>query len=221
MNAGYWRRIKGGPRKLATPWASPAGIATLVLASFLGVAAPVEAEVRTAIEYKLASYWDDYGPYSDDAYFVTAFPQEIASLRVAIDSGAFVLTDESFDIWSEPTEGAVPTCRFWGAAFFSHVFTPYGAECAKLRADPNWLYEGIAFYVKLPDENGDCPDGTTALYRLYNNGRGTRDGTPHHRLTARDATRDGMLAAGWIAEGHGRTLSFACVPAPLSPPMSN
>jgi hypothetical protein len=46
--------------------------------------------------------------------------------------------------------------------------TPYAAECAALQAQPRWAYEGIAFYLMLPDENGDCPRGTTTLYRLYN-----------------------------------------------------
>jgi hypothetical protein len=84
-------------------------------------------------------------------------------------------------------------------------------------ADWHWQYEGIAFYLQVPDANGNCPLGTTILYRLYNNGMG---GTPAHRLTTSEATFNQMLAEGWITEGDGRTFAFACVPSSTAPSTS-
>ena len=86
-----------------------------------------------------------------------------------------------------------------------------------MQANPDWQYkyEGIAFYLQVPDENGNCPLGTTMLYRLYN-GIG---GAPVHRLTTSEATFNQMLATGWVFEGDGRTFAFACVPSSTAPSM--
>ena len=80
-------------------------------------------------------------------------------------------------------------------------------------SNPNWEYESIAFYLQLPDANGNCPAGTVILYRLYNNGMG---GAPNHRFTTSLVIFNQMLAAGWIFEGDLRTYAFACVPAPVT-----
>jgi hypothetical protein len=64
--------------------------------------------------------------------------------------------------------------------------------------------------VQVAVENGDCPDGTTILYRLYNNGGG---GFPSHRLTTNLNGDAWMVRDGWILEGHERTFAFACVPS--------
>jgi hypothetical protein len=186
---------------------------TLALWTLVAFAAPAAAQVRQAIEYKLTSYWDDFGDYSNDAYFVTSFPEEVASLDLSVQSGAIVLTGEVFSVWSGPAPGALPTCRFWSPTFHSHFFTPYEAECATLQADANWLYEGIAFYLQLPDSSGSCASGTTPLYRLYNKSMGV----PHHRLTTSTSTLDGMLGEGWVFEGDRRTRAFACVPNTMPP----
>ena len=69
-------------------------------------------------------------------------------------------------------------------------------------------YEGDVFYVPLPDAAGTCPAGTVAVYRLYNNGQG---GAPNHRFTTSDATRQQMLAQGYVAEGAGIGVGF-CSP---------
>ena len=200
----------------------------------LGVATPAAAQVQTAVEYGSYSYWDDCYYYDTNngrtlvcdygSYFVTSSPDEMA----ALDGGAFDLfggqfawqrTGETFDVWSGPESGALPTCRFFKPAFYpEHVYTPYEAECAAVQANPDWqyIYEGIAFYLQLPDENGNCPLGTTILYRLYNNGI---DGAPVHRLTTSEATFGQMLARGWVFEGDGRTFAFACVPSSTAPSM--
>jgi hypothetical protein len=79
-------------------------------------------------------------------------------------------TGETFNVWTGPESGALPTCRFFNPTFYiEHFYTPYEAECTALQAnaDWHWQYEGIVFYLKVPDENGNCPIGTTILYRLF------------------------------------------------------
>jgi len=61
-----------------------------------------------------------------------------------------------------------------------------------------WIFEGVVFYVPLPDESGTCSAGSAPVYRLYNDGSG---GAPNHAYTANIARRDRLMAAGWIAEG--------------------
>jgi hypothetical protein len=145
-------------------------------------------------------------------YFVTALPSEIE----ALDNGAFDFgwqrTGETFHVWPLFFINAAPMCRFFSDVFAprsTHVYTPFDVECSLLKANPAWTFEGIAFYVALPDANGLCTTGTIPLYRAYNNGIG---GAPNHRFTTRFATLQQQLAAGWSFEGNGNTQVFACVP---------
>lgn len=185
-------------------------------ASYAGVfeydARPATVQVQAAIEYGFRSVRD--GGYS--SYFVTSSPDEIAALDGRASSDPSGLgwnrTGERFNVWTGPDNGAVPTCRFFNAGLgVEHFYTPYAAECAivNARAAGGWQYEGTAFYVRLPDEAGNCPTGTTVLYRLYSG----REGAPEHRLTTSAATFDEMRLSGWIFEGDARTAAFACVPS--------
>ena len=171
------------------------------LGSLLGGGSPTQ----TAVEYYYAAW---------NYYFVTSFPDEIAGLDGGAYGGVWQRTGETFNVWTQPVGGALPTCRFFSTSFApksSHFYTPNAAECAGVMNNPNWQFESIAFYLQLPDVNGNCPAGTGILYRLYNNGMG---GAPNHRFTTSPATLSQMLAAGWIFEGDLRTFAFACVPLP-------
>jgi hypothetical protein len=164
---------------------------------------PTPATTLTAVEYYYAAW---------DMYFVTAMPDEIAALDGGAFGGLWQRTGQTFNVWSGPSYGALPACRFFSVLFdpkSSHFYTPYASECASLKAGTAWQYEGIAFYVLLPDANGNCPAGTVVLYRLYNDGKG---GAPNHRFTTSAATFDQMRAQGWPFEGDGRTGAYACVP---------
>jgi hypothetical protein len=171
-----------------------------------GVAA---AQVHTAVEYGLKVDRGSYFYY--DQYFVTASPEEIAALDAGAFNGIWKRTGLTFNVWTGPENGAVPTCRFFQPFFIDHVYTPYAAECAAVQAHADWNYEyeGIAFYLKLPDEDGQCRAGTIILYRLY------YEGSPraHHELTDDPYDSD----PGYVFEGNAPTSAFACAPSRTPP----
>ena len=180
----------------------------IVLCGLLGGSRAATAQTQTAVEYYYSAW---------NFYFVTAFPDEIAALDGGAFGGAWKRTGQTFPVWTQSVNGALPTCRFFSTIFAprsSHFYTPYADECAKLKANPGWQYEAIAYYLQLPDANGNCPAGTSILYRLYNQSMG---GAPNHRFTTDLATFNQMRAAGWVLEGNGLTGASACVPQSAPP----
>ena len=156
-----------------------------------------------AIEYRHAEW---------DHYFVTASPDEIAKLDAGVFAG-WARTGESFNVRALDVAGAANVCRFFSVSFApksSHFYTPDAAECAKVKANPDWQFEAEVFAFALPSAAGACGTGTLPLYRLYNDGQG---GAPNHRYTTSLATRSAMVARGWISEGTGDLGVVGCVPA--------
>jgi hypothetical protein len=144
-------------------------------------------------------------------YFVTSFADEIA----ALDAGQFagwVRTGLTFKVWSSNVGNLPGVCRFFSTSFAprsSHFYTPFADECTTVRANPDWQFEAIAYYVQLTDLSGGCTAGTLPLYRLYNDGQ---SGAPNHRYTTSLAARNQMVAQGWTPEGYGPLGAIACVP---------
>ncbi len=157
-------------------------LASLVV--WVTIASPAQAGLVKAIEYV------------GDHVFLTANPAEIAVL----DSGAtpgWKRTGVELWVHDSPAPDLVAVCRFDSAAFAprsSHFYTADTAECAALKANPDWVDEGVAFHVRLPDVNGYCALGTAPVYRWYNNGRG---GAPNHRFTPYNHS---LEDAGWTRE---------------------
>jgi len=154
-----------------------------------------------------------------DHYFITADEEE----QVALDSHRFSGWELSTPNYFSPAakfgfyrENAranlIPVCRFFSSSFAprsSHFYTADASECASVKANPDWTFEGIVGYV-LP--NGFCDGSSAPLYRLYNNGLG---GAPSHKYTLQDYDRSYLLQAGWVEEGV-----LGCVPviaAPFAP----
>ncbi len=177
-------------------------IASCGLLTSLAVAAS-----STAVEYC-------HGGYGH--YFVTASPPEIAALDAGVFPG-WSRTGESFCVLELNTAGAANVCRFWSGQTFapksSHFYTPFDWECAIVKGNPGWLFEGDVFAMMLPDAAGSCAGGTVPLYRLYNNGQ---TGAPNHRYTTRMTIRSDMVAQGWISEGSGVGV-IGCVPFSVEP----
>jgi plastocyanin len=174
------------------------------------------AELQTAYEFVHGFAWEHV---SVSSYFVTSNPDEIAMLFGGAFDGKWRGTLETFLVWSGPQSGALPTCRFFDSEFGGHFYTPYALECSALQTQQRWQYEGIAFYLQVPDENGNCPAGTTILFRLYNQSiyappfyPDSSTGAPLHRYTTSVVTFNQMRTAGWVFEGDNRTFAFACVP---------
>ena len=143
-------------------------------------------------------------------YFVTASPDEIAALDAGVFQG-WSRTGQTFQVWTAAAAGRVGVCRFFTVAFApksSHFYTPYANECAIVRTNPVWQYEGVVAYMVLATSGGACPTGVP-LYRLYNNGL---SGAPNHRYTTSLAIRSAMIAQGWIPEGAGALGVIACIP---------
>ena len=177
-----------------------------MLAHWSNAAPPPPLGTTLAVEY----YYADW-----NFYFETSFADEIAGLDAGAYGGVWKRTGQTFNVWPSAASSplAVPTCRFFTVYFApksSHFYTPNAAECAGLKATSQvWQFESIAFYIALIDANGNCPPGTIALYRFYDNGMG---GAPNHRYTTSLTIFNIMVGQGWQFEGHPVTKVFACVP---------
>ena len=79
-------------------------------------------------------------------------PGEIAALDGGAFGGLWKRTGQTFTVWTEPKDGAPPTCPFFSVIFApqgSHFYTDRAAECATLNQNAGWQYEAIAFYLQL------------------------------------------------------------------------
>jgi hypothetical protein len=165
-------------------------------------AGPPPPPTTTAVEYYHAGF---------DHYFVTTIENEIALL----DAGRFpgwVRTNATFPVWPTNPGGLHGMCRYYSAAFApksSHFYSPLAFECQVVQASPLWQFETVAFFVELPDGNGNCLPGTQQLFRLFNEGL---SGAPNHRYTISLNVRTQMVAQGWTSEGFGPLGTIACVP---------
>jgi hypothetical protein len=154
-----------------------------------------------AVEYHHAEW---------DHYFITTIPVEIQKL----DDGTFVgwaRTGLTFNVYVTGTANTADVCRFFSTSFAprsSHFYTPFAAECATVKQNPNWQFEAVVFGMVLPNADATCTAGTKPLYRVYNNGMG---GAPNHRYTTEPDIFASMQSQGWTPEGAGVGV-IACVP---------
>jgi len=140
-----------------------------------------------------------YNP-SLDHYFVTAEAAEAAMLDAGKVVPGWQRTREAFKVYPAGVAAGLPACRFFGtppAGPNSHFFTIDPAECAKVKANPLWTFEGIAFAAD-PPLAADCPASRIPVLRLYNNGMG---GQANHRYTTSRSEARSMVANGWLVEG--------------------
>lgn len=145
--------------------------------------------------------------YVGDHVFLTANPAEIA----ALDSGSipgWIRTGVEFWVHDAPEPDLVPVCRFYSTAFAprsSHFYTADAAECAAVQGNRDWVYEGVAFFARLPGAYGVCPPNAMPVVRWHNGGRG---GAPNHIFSPywQELSWDPMTVeiwdgAGWYVEG--------------------
>jgi hypothetical protein len=136
-------------------------------------------------------------------YFMTADTAEAAGIGQGAAGPGWIRTGYTFKAYpstSAPT-GSAAVCRFYGTPGIgpnSHFYTADAGECAGVKKDKGWFYEGIAYYSQLPGTSG-CATGTVPLYRNYNNRWMHNDS--NHRFTTDYSAYQQMIAKGWAAEG--------------------
>jgi len=135
-----------------------------------------------------------------DHYFITAFPDEAADLDAGGQVQGWMRTGFAFKSWKAGTGPGNDACRFFGTPGRgpnSHFYTINASECEKVRNNPDWTFEAIAFRAVEPLANG-CASGYATVTRLYNRGMG---GQANHRYLADSREIDRTVARGWQVEG--------------------
>jgi len=144
-------------------------------------------------------------------YFVTASADEASAIDHGSAGEGWIRTGGRFSAFA--TEGGdvdlLAVCRFYGSTALdpatglrrgpnSHFYTSDAAECAQVKLDPGWTYEGIAFYIRAAAAQG-CGSSDQKVYRSYNNGWVRNDS--NHRYTTDLTVQQKMPAQGYAPEG--------------------
>ncbi len=157
----------------------------------LGTTRPcARASVRPAVEFYNAGL---------DHYFITWAPDEIAGLDAGTVSKGWARTGKSFPVYASAQVGSSPVCRYYipPALGDSHFFGRGTAECAATgQRNPTFVLEDPAFMHVILPTAGLCPTNTINVYRVFSNRPDA-----NHRYTTDRATRNEMVAKGWLAEG--------------------
>ncbi len=144
-----------------------------------------------------------------DHYFVTYVADEIAKL----DNGTFVgwaRTGQSFKVYATAQGGTSAVCRIYipPGKGNGHFFGRDKGECdGTMNANPTFVLESATFFYLYLPNLGNCAAGTIPVYRVF-----TNRADANHRYTTDRATRDQMVAKGWIAEGDGADTVTMCAP---------
>lgn len=140
-------------------------------------------------------------------YFLAVDAAEIATLDSGGAGGNWQRTGLHFSAHNHQISDNRATCRFYNPRANTHFYTASEEECLALRdSSSGWIFEGIAFYIHLP-EAGRCLSNAQAVHRLYNNRFAQNDS--NHRFTTSAVVAQEMQAAGWQYEG----IAF-CAPVP-------
>jgi len=133
-------------------------------------------------------------------FFITAALDEMAMLDAGVVVPGWQRTGFEFKGRPAGSQFGLAACRFFGTPPLgpnSHFYTIDADECAKVKANPLWTYEGLAFNAQPPAAD-DCFSDRIPVLRLYNNGMG---GQANHRFTTSRSESRAMRNAGWIVEG--------------------
>jgi predicted dienelactone hydrolase len=142
----------------------------------------------------------EYYNVSLDHYFITAEPAEAAMLDAGILVPGWRRTGFDFKVRPVDDPRGLAACRFFGTPGIgpnSHFFTIDADECEKVKNNPFWMFEGLAFNADTP-VFADCPPDRVPVTRMYNNGKG---GQANHRYLTSHSEAGNMLGEGWIVEG--------------------
>jgi uncharacterized protein (DUF1800 family) len=136
-------------------------------------------------------------------YFLSADAEEIASIDRGAAGPAWARTGGEFSVYLHAGDAPdiSPVCRFYGAPAGgtpSHFHTPDAGECERMKRDPGWTFEGIAFYIH-EARGGACPAGTTAVFRSHSNVSARDEANPRYTV---DPTVFGNVSSfGHVPDG--------------------
>jgi serine protease len=153
---------------------------------------PERSNERIAVEFHISAL---------DHYFVTAESDEAAMLDASVVVAGWQRTGFDFKVHPAGAAACLPTCRFFGTPGIgpnSHFYTIDPAECGKVKGNPFWTYESVAFNSDAPSVN-DCAADRIPVARLYNSGQG---GQASHRFVASHSEIRELTQRGWIVEGN-------------------
>jgi len=92
-------------------------------------------------------------------FFRTADAAEAASIDAGAAGPGWVRTGVNFVAYAPGNGPGNDVCRFYNPVANTHFFTADAAECAQVKLDPGWRYEGLSFRIQVPTA-GVCPAGT-------------------------------------------------------------
>ena len=169
-------------------------LANLAIMAMVGVASASAPSTVDVIEFYNAPL---------NHYFLTAVPEEALAIEQGVVGPQWLRTGLSFRSFAAATAtgSAVDVCRFFGTPEIgpsSHFYTADPDECAGVKANPRWLYEGIAFRAILPVA-GACPPTTDPVIRFFWPGADVSRSRHRYLRDAAELVR--MRAAAWIEEG--------------------
>jgi len=173
---------------------------SLAVQTYQKAAPPLPAKV-SVVEYFNASL---------DHYFVTPLAAEQANLDAGLTPTRWTRTGKTFDAFASAGASTSPVCRFYIPPSLgdSHFFGRGSTECDSTAAkNPSFVLEAAAFVHMVLPTAGNCPAGTTPVYRVFSN-----RGDANHRYMTDRATRDQMVGRGWLAEGDGADRVVMCAP---------
>jgi hypothetical protein len=133
-------------------------------------------------------------------YFRTAEVDEANAIDGGSAGPGWQRTGLNFTAYAAGDGPGNDVCRFYNPVANTHFYTADPDECTQVKL-PNsgWNYEGLSFRIPLPTA-GACPQGTTAVFRDYNNRGVPIANDANHRFTISLSVYDDMIAQGWIGE---------------------
>ncbi len=145
-----------------------------------------------------------------DHYFITRLAAEQANLDAGRTPTRWTRTGQVFEVFASAGASTSPVCRLYipPALGDSHYFGRGATECAATAAaNPAFVLEDAAFFHAMLPTAGACPGDAVPVYRVFSN-----RADANHRYTTDRATRDQMVANGWLAEGDGPDRVVMCAP---------
>jgi hypothetical protein len=152
----------------------------------------------------------EYYNASLDHYFISWVPDEIAKLDAGTVIKGWTRTGKALKTYTTKQTGTSPVCRYYIPPGLgdSHFFGRGVTECTSTGAkNPSFVLEDPAFMQMFLPTLGVCPVNTTQVYRVFSN-----RADANHRYMTDKATRDQMVAKGWLPEGDGPDLVVMCQP---------